>query len=104
MNGPSSPNTPGVIRVIHVAPQLETGGLERLLVEFARHADRQRFDLRFVALGSRGTVAEDIEACGWPVATLDARPGVRVSILFRLARLFRESRADIIHTHNTRPL
>jgi glycosyltransferase involved in cell wall biosynthesis len=93
-----------VIRVVHVAPQLQTGGMERLLVEFARHADRRRFALSFLALGARGPVAEEIESCGWPVTALDARPGVRVSLLYRLGRLFRDQRTDIVHTHNTKPL
>src|SRR6185295_7074163 len=55
------------VRIAHVALQLETGGMERLLVDFARHADRRRFDLRFVALGSRGRLADEIEAAGCPV-------------------------------------
>jgi glycosyltransferase involved in cell wall biosynthesis len=93
-----------VVRVLHVAPQLETGGMERLLVEFARHADRRRFALRFAALGARGTVADEIEACGWSVTALGAPPGVRVSIMLRLARLIRDERTDIVHTHNTKPL
>ena len=45
--------------------------MEKLLVEFARHADRNRFDLRFICLGKRGSVADEIEACGWPVTALD---------------------------------
>ncbi|HQY88270.1 MAG TPA: glycosyltransferase, partial [Tepidisphaeraceae bacterium] len=78
--------------------------MERLLAEFARHADRQRVSLSFVAIGKRGRVADDIEACGWPVTVLDAPPGVRPSTVFKLARLFRDSRIDIVHSHNTKPL
>lgn len=92
------------IRIAHVALQLDTGGMERLLVEFARHADRRRFALTFIALGPRGRIADDIEQCGWPVTALNTRPGVRASILFRLARIFREQRTDLVHTHNTKPL
>lgn len=93
-----------MIRIVHVALQLETGGMERLLVEFARHADRSRFALRFVALGARGPVAEEIERHGWPVTALNVRPGTRPSVVFRLARLFGDERADLVHTHNTKPL
>ena len=94
----------GVVRVAHVALQLETGGMERLLVEFARCADRRRFDLRFIALGSRGRVAAEIESAGCPVRALDAGPGVRMTLPFRLASLFKRERVDLVHTHNTRPL
>ena len=95
---------PDVIRIAHVALQLETGGLERLLAEFARHADRRRFSLHFVTLGPRGRIAVDIESCGWPVTALEAPPGVRPSVVYRLARLFRDERIDLVHTHNTKPL
>jgi glycosyltransferase involved in cell wall biosynthesis len=91
-------------RIVHVALQLETGGMERLLVEFAKHADRERFDLRFVSLTTRrGTVADEIEALGWPVAALDIPQGLRPGAIWRLRDLFRRHRPDVVHTHNTKP-
>jgi sugar transferase (PEP-CTERM/EpsH1 system associated) len=92
------------IRIAHVAQQLDTGGLERLLTEFARHANRDSFEPCFVAIGPRGGVADDIETCGWDVIALDEPPGLRPTIMYRLARLFRERRIDVVHTHNTKPL
>jgi glycosyltransferase involved in cell wall biosynthesis len=95
---------PRPLRVLHVTPGLDMGGLEKLLVEFARHADRQRHDLRFVSLGGRGLLAEPIEHCGWPVHALEVRPGLRPGLILRLAALFRRERPDVVHTHNTRAL
>jgi glycosyltransferase involved in cell wall biosynthesis len=92
------------LRIVHVVLQLDTGGMERLLVEFARHADRARFELRFVSLTGRGRVADELEALGCRVETLNAPPGVRPRLVFRLAKLFREWRADVVHVHNTKPL
>jgi sugar transferase (PEP-CTERM/EpsH1 system associated) len=91
-------------RVIHVTPQLDMGGMEKLLVEFARHTNRERFELVFVCLSGRGALADAIEACGWPVVALDEPPGLRVGRVVRLARLFRRLKADVVHTHNTNPL
>ena len=65
------------LHVAHVTFGLDVGGLERLLVEFARHADRERFDLAFISLGSRGALADEIEACGWPVTGLNRPTGLR---------------------------
>jgi glycosyltransferase involved in cell wall biosynthesis len=87
-----------------VAGQLDTGGLERLLVEFARHGDRSRFELEFVSLGARGTVAAEIEACGWKVLAMGEPRGCRPGLVVRLTELFRRSRFDIVHVHNIRPL
>jgi glycosyltransferase involved in cell wall biosynthesis len=78
--------------------------MEKLLVEFARHADRTRFDLRFVSLTTRGPVAEELEALGWPVAALNIPSGLRPGLVWRLASCFREWRTDIVHAHNTKPL
>lgn len=91
-------------RVAHVALQLDTGGLERLLVDFARHADRSRFDLEFISLTTRGRMADQIESLGWPVHALGLQPGVRPAMVFRLAREFRSRGVHIVHTHNTRPM
>ena len=80
------------------------GGLEKLLVEFARHADRARFDLRFVTLGDRGHLADEIEALGWPVLALGMPTGLRPRAVLELARLFRRERVDVVHTHSEGPL
>ena len=40
-------------RLAHVTLGLDTGGQEKLLVEFARRADRRRFELFFLSLTGR---------------------------------------------------
>jgi glycosyltransferase involved in cell wall biosynthesis len=92
------------LRVAHVTLGLDVGGQEKLLVEFARHADRESFDLCFVSLTDRGRLADQIEEYGWPVLALREPPGLRPGIGVRLARLFRRERIDVIHTHDERPL
>jgi glycosyltransferase involved in cell wall biosynthesis len=91
------------LNVVHVTLGLDVGGQEKLLVEMARHADRDRFRLHVVSLTTRGVLAGDIEAAGWPVTALEAPEGLRPAIITRLARLFRRLRADVIHTHDDRP-
>jgi glycosyltransferase involved in cell wall biosynthesis len=96
---PNSAN--GLCRIAHVSLGLEMGGMEKLLVEFARHADRERFQLHFICLEGRGKLADEVEALGWPVAALGKRPGVRPGLILKLARLFRRLDVDVVHTHNT---
>jgi glycosyltransferase involved in cell wall biosynthesis len=93
----------GRLRVAHVTLGLDVGGQEKLLVEFARCADRRRFDLHFVSLGGRGVLADDLESHGWPVTTLGEPSGFRPGLVLRLAHLFRQQRIDIVHTHDERP-
>jgi glycosyltransferase involved in cell wall biosynthesis len=98
----SSDRSPQRVRVTHVVGQLHTGGMERLLVEFARHADRDRFELRFLCLDASGPVADDIAECGWPVECFGAPSGLRPGLAVRLARAFARARTDVVHTHNNR--
>jgi glycosyltransferase involved in cell wall biosynthesis len=92
------------IRVAHVTLGLEMGGQEKLLVEFARHADRDAFELFFVSLSTRGRLSADVESNGWPVYALGEPNGLRPGMALRLAQLFRRWRIDVVHTHDDRPL
>lgn len=92
------------LRVAHVTQGLDVGGQEKLLVEFARHADRRRFELLIVALGGRGRLAATLEDLGWTVCALEAPSGLRPGLVRRLARLLRAQRIDVVHTHDDRPL
>jgi glycosyltransferase involved in cell wall biosynthesis len=92
------------LRVVHVTGCLDMGGQEKLLVEFAKHADRDRFELRFVSLSTRGELADDLETQGWPVETLGLAPGLHPGLPLRLAKLLRRRQTDVVHTHNERPL
>lgn len=92
------------IQIAHLTPQLDVGGLERLLVELAKRIDRSRFQLQFVSLGKRGALADEIEKEGWPVRALGMPPGLRPRAVLRLARYLRSGRIDVLHTHNDRAL
>ena len=90
-------------RVVHVTLGLEVGGQEKLLVEFAKHADRSRFQLHFVSLTTAGPLAAEIQAAGWPVTALQLPDGLRPEAVWRLSQLFAQLRAQVVHTHDERP-
>jgi glycosyltransferase involved in cell wall biosynthesis len=92
------------LRVVHVTGCLDMGGQEKLLVEFAGHADRDRFELRCVSLTNRGALADELESLACPVEALGMAPGLYPAMQLRLAKLFRGWGTDIVHTHNERPL
>ncbi len=87
--------------VVHVSLGTDVGGMEKLLVDFAKHIDRSRFQLTFISLQERGRLAAALEKEHWPVYALDKRPGVRPLLIWKLARQFRKLHADVVHTHNT---
>src|SRR5262249_49425087 len=92
------------IRIVHVSLGMHVGGMEKLLVEFARHADRTPFELQFISLTDKGSAANAIEAIGCKVVALQERSGIRPGLPFRLAQRFREMDPDVIHTHNIKPM
>jgi glycosyltransferase involved in cell wall biosynthesis len=94
---------PRPLRVAHVSHGLDMGGLEKLLVELARHTDRRSFRLHFVSLGGRGLLADEVEACSWPVTALNQGAGFRPRLFLCLAGLFRRYQIDVVHTHDERP-
>lgn len=89
------------LRVCHVSMCLETGGLERLLVEFGRNCSRDRFELDFVALAGLGRPADDLRQLGFSVQSVAEQASGKLARLKQLVQLFRESKIDIVHTHNT---
>jgi glycosyltransferase involved in cell wall biosynthesis len=90
--------------VVHVSFGLDVGGQEKLLVEFARHVDRRMIAQTFVSLGTRGTLARDLETCGCRVVAMDEPSGLKPSLILRLAHLFHRRRAAVVHTHDSRSL
>lgn len=92
------------LRVVHVSRGLDVGGQERLLIDFARRIDRRRFDLHFVSLTTRGSLASKISDLGWPVTALNQPEGLRPRTIWNLIRFFRRQRCDVLHTHDDKPL
>lgn len=90
-------------RVAHILQDLSVGGAERLAVEFARHTNRDKFSLSFVALGEDGSIGERIRAEGWPVKRMGPSQGLSASLFLRLGRLLRRQNINVIHTHLDRP-
>ena len=90
------------IRVCHLSMCLQTGGLERLLVDFARFHDRRKFELQFFALAGDGQPAADIRAAGCAVQVLNDSLKIRkLRSLARLVEHLKKQRVQIVHTHNT---
>ncbi len=91
-------------RVVHLSLGTNLGGMEKLLVEFARLTDRERFELAFISLEAKGRLAGEIEQLKWPVHALDKSPGLKPRVITQLVRLLRRLRPNVLHTHNTAAL
>lgn len=92
------------LRVGHLTLGLETGGQEKLLVDFARHHDRDRFELVVLSLTGRGRLAEPLEELGVRVEHLDMAQGLQPRMVMTLARSLGQHKLDVLHTHDDKPI
>jgi glycosyltransferase involved in cell wall biosynthesis len=93
-----------ILKVAHIVQGLEMGGLERMLLDFAKFADAARFDMVFFSITGRGAMADILESLGHTIVTVGKPPGLHLSAIVKLSRLLRASRVDIVHTHNNSAL
>ena len=89
------------LRVVRIYYHLEVGGIERRLVDLLPRLDREQFDVKFVCTRRRGRLAPELERQGVPV--LHYRQSSNLPFLlsaFRVSRLLRDLKADIVHGHH----
>jgi len=88
-------------KILHIIPNLGTGGAERLVVNLAKAFDKDKFDIAICSLYPKsGTVFErQLEESRIPVYYLGKHKGLDLRMVPRLHRLFRTFKPDIVHTH-----
>lgn len=86
----------------YVVNALNPGGTEKLVVEMARVFARE-YDLSVICLDHPGTWGRMLRAEGIPVHCLWRQPGMDLTMPGKLARLFRATRARIVHAHQCTP-
>jgi sugar transferase (PEP-CTERM/EpsH1 system associated) len=88
------------LRVLHVLLSLEPGGLENGVVNVINGLDPARFESSVCCLKHAGEFAQRIADPSVRVHEMGWRGGNDLRMPLRLARLFRDSGADIVHTRN----
>jgi sugar transferase (PEP-CTERM/EpsH1 system associated) len=91
------------LNVVHLVTTLNTGGLERVVLDLVRHADRSRVNVHVVCLVESGDLHEEFVATGVVPHALGLRGGTLASRALRLARHLRTMDAHVLHTHNSGP-
>lgn len=87
-------------RVAVVVSSLTIGGAEQLLLELLRHINRQRFDLHIFFLREPGILGKEILQLGFPVSTRIIRSKFDLFGIFRLAKLLKENKIDVVFLIN----
>jgi glycosyltransferase involved in cell wall biosynthesis len=84
------------MKVLHVITGLGVGGAEHQLRSILQHT---RHESDVVTLYNPGPVADMIRADGGSVRDLGMTSNTQLSALFRLRRLIRAGRYDVVHAH-----
>ena len=93
------------IKLMQITHDLAIGGLQQVIVNICRTIDRNIFDISVLCLRNLGEFAPEIEKMGIKVHLLPKKcNGVDYFSFLKVAKIIRDQRVDIIHTHNTQPL
>jgi glycosyltransferase involved in cell wall biosynthesis len=84
------------MKVLHVITGLGVGGAEHQLRSILQHT---RHESDVVTMYNPGPVADMIRADGGSVRDLGMTSNTQISALFRLRRLIRAGRYDVVHAH-----
>lgn len=88
-----------IMKILHVITGLDVGGAETMLYRLATRMDPARFQSRVVSLIAPGPMGEKLLSAGIPVDSLGMRRGIPSPAgLFRLVRLLRDWRPDLVQT------
>lgn len=87
-------------RVMQVTWSLVAGGSEMYAFTIASGLDPQTYQSAICALDKGGAMEEEIRRAGIPFEVMNRRPGVDIGLMWRLYKLFRKHKVDVIHTHH----
>ena len=92
------------VRLMQITHDLAIGGLQQVVVNLCRNIDRDIFDLSVLCLRHKGEFAPEIEKLGINVFTVNRKPNSKNYLSFLdVARILRQEKIDVIHTHNIEP-
>ncbi len=87
-----------LIRILYIVPRLRLAGTEKQVSLLAKNLDRNRFDVKVCTLTELGPFADDIKKEGIEVFTTDIKSVYNPLIFWRLYRIIRKGRFDIVST------
>ena len=85
--------------IAHVLYRLDTGGMEHMLVKLINHT-HQRYRHAVVCLEGYGVLRDQIESVDVTCVALNKKPGKDWGCYFRLWRVLRNMKPDLVHTYN----
>ncbi len=93
------------IRVMQITHDLAIGGLQQVVVNLCRTIDKNKFHITVLCLRALGPLTSEIEQHGIKVILLpQVKSRTDYFSFLKVAKILRQNRIQVIHTHNTQPL
>jgi glycosyltransferase involved in cell wall biosynthesis len=93
------------IKLMLITHDLAIGGLQQVVVNICKSIDRGRFDISVLCLRALGEFTPNIEKLGVKVYVVPQKQNRTDYFTFlKVAKILRELKINVIHTHNTQPL
>lgn len=89
------------IKLMHVSLSLGTGGLEKLVLALAKGANKNEFTSSVCSLANEASLSQEFLKNDIPVFYYNKKTGLDYGLVFRLARLFKKEKIDVLHTHDS---
>ena len=87
------------IRVMQLVSALNFGGLEMLVVDLADKLDKHRYEPVVCCL-QMGPLIERIRDKEIKLIHIEKKPGLDYGLILKLAKIVKQERIDILHSHN----
>lgn len=88
------------IKLLFLNYNLNTGGIETLIVEMLNSLSREQFDAGVAVFEGGGTLEDTVRENGFHLHDLEKSKGFDPGLVLRLRRLLKRERINIVHTHN----
>ncbi|MDD7715488.1 MAG: glycosyltransferase, partial [Mollicutes bacterium] len=88
------------MKIFEIIPQLSSGGAERFTIDLCNELSTKH-EVTLIVLHSVekfGFYADEL-ASNVRLVSMDKRMGFDMSLLFRLRRLIKKEKPDVVHTH-----
>jgi len=86
--------------ILQIIATLDIGGAERQLIELVKRLDKNKYNVTVCCITRGGPLEEDLKKLGIEYHILYKRFKFDFTVIFKLTRLIRQKKIDLVHTWN----
>jgi glycosyltransferase involved in cell wall biosynthesis len=92
------------LKIMQITHDLGLGGLQQVVLNLCKTINREIFDVSILCLRKEGVFRNIAEEMGVKVFTLEQNERIDYFLFNKVAKVLKDQKIQIIHTHNTQPL